>query len=441
MKVADGTDITKEEVSAYKEDFVLDYQGYSLCRPSSAQADKDRLRLVFTVKNIPNQDFESEDYIQDFESEDCIFYVSPIERGSPEIMETPLFWKGYRLRLDQYMNDGLAVTNMIRDRYPEHNSPIEDNMPDLFWSRQFVLVEMTVFSDQKGVTLDRGNLSEMAEAIVLAGDGAETCWPVLTFVGKSSFQAIFITDLSIPLADLRPTMPDTIPFRIGPLWVGENWSYYWEDYRKDEPAVSESVPDVPFSDFIPGNPERYTCALMLEDASAYGPAQGKTRPRQHMQEAIDSLRDDLYEISSYLCDMFGDEEDEKGLTITDDPNEASVIIGVNIQFPSAGKYRDEEDREQIYPAYNYSLVLTAYDALTHKRIGSLKASSRFSGSISVYDYETFWINDDLDDETEGIVQSLPDLSESPGMLSFVNALNAFWQGWEPPAAKEDEPAL
>jgi len=417
LKTVDGSDITKDEVTAYKEDFVLDYQGYSLCRPSSGQAVKGTLKLVFNVRNIPHQDFESED---------CIFYVSPIDRGSPEIMGTSLYWKGYRLRLDQYMNDGLAITNMIREQYPEHDSPIEDIMPDLFWSDQFVLVEMTVFSDQKGITLDKGNLYEMAEEIMLTGDDTDTCWPVLTFVRKSSFQAIFIVDLSVPLANLRPTMPDTKPFPAGPLWVGGKW----DDDSEDEPAAA----DVPLSAFVPEYPESYTCVLMLEDASAYEPAEGKTRPRQHMKEAIESLEDDLYVISWRLNYMFEEEEGMEAFSITTDPNEASVIIGVNIQFPYAGKYRDEEDRELVYPAYNYTLVLTAYDAVTYKKIGTLKASNQFSGRISVYDYDMFYIYDNIDDETEGIVQPLPDITESSGRRSFINALNAFWKKWEPPAA-------
>jgi len=426
MKTADGTGLAKEVVSAHKEDFVLDYQGYSLSRPSSARADKDTLKLVFQVKNIPSQDFEGED---------CVFYVSPVERGRPEIMGTPLFWKGYRLRLDRFMNDGLAVTDMIRERYPERDSPVEDRMPDLFWSQQFVLAEITAFSEQKGVVPDGGNLREMAEALMLESGDADACSPVLTFVRKSSFQAVFIADLSVPLADMRLAMPETKPFPAGPLWVSGNWD--------DDSGGGPSAADAPFSEFIPQYPERYACALMLEDASAFRPARGKARPRQHMREAMETLEDDLYEISAYLTGMFGDGDDAEELTVTDDPDEASVIIGVNIQFPSAGKVRDEDDRERAYPAFQYSLTLTAYDAVTHRKIGRLKASNRFGGGAGAegYGYEPFWMSDDPGDGTEGIVQSLPDLSEASGRHGFVNALNAFWKNWEPPAAKAEEAAL
>jgi len=123
--------------------------------------------------------------------------------------------------------------------------------------------------------------------------------------------------------------------------------------------------------------------------------------------AIDLLGPNLEEIHSVLTTLFGAE-----VAIADNPNIASVLIGVNVQFPFAGNYGE---REQL-KAYDSRLTLTAYDAIAHDVIASLTVSDHFGSSITT------------SVGASAVWKKIPSLEEADVAErdAFMDALAGFW---------------
>jgi len=177
--------------------------------------------------------------------------------------------------------------------------------------------------------------------------------------------------------EIRAGLPDgsslVLTYRIEK--PGANDSYKIDIWRRGalwtDAAYRGSGP--PFKFFAPKDPKPFLYATALEDFSLY--RYDKAAAIINPDEAFKELSDEMRLISDGLKEIFNNYE----IKPAESPDFASVVIGVNIQYPLAGKY----GTGGAIRAYNCVLTLTAYEAKTHKKLTELIIGSYFGNTVSV----------------------------------------------------------
>ena len=180
-------------------------------------------------------------------------------------------------------------------------------------------------------------------------------------------------------------------WRRGALWFDEF-------YRKKAGA--------PFKYFIPDSPRANTYSLALEDHSMYKFDKGAAI--SDPEACFSELNADLKNIAAGIKNTFSGQP----FALSDDPDSASVTIGVCVQYPLAGKY----GAEGSIKAYNCVLTLTAYDAATHEKIAELATGSYFGSTITIAAGSSV---------TWKFIPSFDSFDETQ-KTDFINALKDFW---------------
>ena len=162
----------------------------------------------------------------------------------------------------------------------------------------------------------------------------------------------------------------------------------------------------PFRLFIPKDPRPFTYSIALDDQSMY--RYDKKSAIANPDDAFDELSDELGVIATWLKEALPERE----FAASDDPDLASVVIGVSVQYPLAGKY----GVGGMIKAYNCVLTLTAYDSSNHRSIAALTAGAYFGNTISVQSGAT---------ATWKQVPS-PAAADAEAIENFIRAVKDFW---------------
>jgi len=260
-------------------------------------------------------------------------FVSPVFCG--EAAGDKIFWQGHEFEISSFITDRELLSGY---EWPEEGRLLQIK---LFTTDDAAIPEtMFVIYAHEFVVLDgAGGVYRPFEALPETDDGTRV---TLTY------------HIDAPVASDGYKLDI---WRRGALWADAH-------YRG---AGS------PFKGFVSEDPHAFVCAVALEDNSMY--RYDKNAAITNPDDAFKELGGDLKEIIGGLKKIFND----SGITVSDDPNAASVVIGVNVQYPLAGKY----GAGGAIKAYNCVLTLTAYDAVTHKKITGFTVGSYFGNTISV----------------------------------------------------------
>ncbi|MDR2657591.1 MAG: hypothetical protein LBB86_07180 [Oscillospiraceae bacterium] len=170
--------------------------------------------------------------------------------------------------------------------------------------------------------------------------------------------------------------------------------------------------------FRPSNPQPRDALIILSPESEYRPSSGPAS--QNPSAALDELGSELYAVAEDL----GARLTGRPLSITDDPNQAGLIIELDASYPYAGQYGGYLD------AYNCILTITVIDVSTRETIATLSASSEYGESIDVSQFA---------EGTTVIWKKLPLPSDSPRVEAFGAALLDYTASTELTPSPSPEP--
>jgi hypothetical protein len=365
MNSAGGAAITDEEIALFYEAFMLtDGRGHSA-------------RAGHGFKGIQGYDLGLLIYMENGIS-DIAGLTLTVDLSDPEKPEdTGILWHGTTLEV-------IALTDDI-------NTPADDGMPEAGYR---VCLTLAAWD---GTHFSAGFISAHAYEIVLAdSDGREYAYSDVQYdenhpiTGTTRFfSLIYSIDAGMPLEQLTPRV------RLTPAM--------WAD------AGYRGMNTLPFNAFRPAYPALRTAAIALEDISQY--RYDSDMAAKHPAAALDALDAELQSVRSALVVLFGDTA-----VISDDPDAASVLIGVSILYQPF-KYTDPYG---ALTAYNCTLTLTAYDALTHEPVTSLTVSAQYGETITAAA------------GTQVMYQPVPDIgSAADGAAdAFMRGLEMFWDACE-----------
>ena len=327
LKSTGGTTVTQAEVDQYGMDFMLSDGANDITRPSSLIVDYDEYDLGVLF------------YVDDYkiEANALRLRVEEQERMPEGLAKAKLSWQGLELSLSGWTTDKMMLSNYA---WPEIG-----------------YLAMATFGTQ-GIPITDAQFEKGQYEIVLVDAAGRE------YICSSSYMNLEVnrptTFRLIYSIDGDSSLPEELSLRVRPLptlWFhGEARTRY----------------AIPFSLFEPQQPEQSSVALALESTAKYD---YKARAAAgDPEKTFDRLKGEIDRISSDLSALFGD-----GVIITNDPNRASVVIFVDIQYPAGAKYGDYGQVR----AYNSVMRLAAYDALSHTEIATMELSNRFGETVSV----------------------------------------------------------
>ena len=281
-----------------------------------------------------------------------------------------LYWQGYELE----------VVSVINDRY---------SLAGYEWPEAGYLVQFRLAVKNKMLVPDDVFATYSQEFVLLDGERVYRPFDAYSNTNDETFFTLTYKILKneIPVEKLKLDI-----WRRGALWANAHFR-----------GAAES----PFKYFISKDPKKQICAIALEDGSMY--RYDKSVAVINPDEAFKELNDELKNVINGLRDILSKDQ----IIISDDPDQASVVIGVNIQYPLAGKY----GTGGAIKAYNCVLTLTAYDAKTHNKLAALTVGSYFGNTISIQAGATaIW----------KYIPS-PDAADDINKNEFIFALRNFWK--------------
>ena len=327
LKLTDGSAITQAEADDYGKDFMLSDGANGIARPSglALQYEGYDLGILF--------------YVRDYQMrpETLHLVVAEQARMPKSIADATLSWQGLELSAVGWTTDKTMLSHYT-------------------WPESGYLARVTFGTRDIPITAAQFQMGQY-EIVLLDEAGREYICTASNMALEQNkpteFRLIYtIDDAAMP--------PDTLSCRVRPLPI-----LWFSSEAKSEYAV-------PFSEFTPGEPKPFTVALALANEAKHH--HSARVAAADPQKAFEQLANELTEIKADLAALLGDT-----ITITSDPNEASALIFVDIQYPEAGKY----GTAGAVRAHNCVLTLTAYDAFTHAEIAAMQAANRFGDTISV----------------------------------------------------------
>ena len=364
LSITDGTVITEAEMEQYGHEFMLEDSENNLFRPSSYGlfSDGSDIGIVFYIRDDGTDD----------SSLRC--YVQPPESVPDTILNAELRWQGRPLAVTTGTLDKAALSQF---EWPENGYLIriefETTDDSMLW-------ESEIEADGHEIVLTDGEAHQYVyrdRRVVFTKSPHEA----------SSFSLIYAVTGDPPPAadrlalDVRPTLA---------LWI-DSAARFAETQSLDR--------------FVPHTPATHTVALALENDTKY--RYDSDSAKMNPEAAFLGLESTIEDMVADLSVVFGD-----SVTITSDPNLASVVIGIDIQYPLAGHYGISGEVK----AYDCVLTLTAYEAISHNAISTLKTGNYYGATISVSQGVT------------EIRQKIPRVADSASSekRAFISELEDFW---------------
>lgn len=362
LDTLDGTPITGEELESHAKDFLLTDAEGNVTRPmeSVPQYDGHDIGLVFYVRS------------DETDSQELRLSVQPHEKIPDAILNAELDWQDRQLIVVSSTADRAALNAV--------------NWPDNGYM-------INVSFRTKDESLILGSRISAYDYEIVLTDGKEYYMPSKAYYTSSAEGTdYFVLSYTIQ-GDSFPALDD-LALAVRPS--NALWLY----------ASARGAAAAPFAQFSAQSPEARTIALALEDSSKF--AYNSVIAAKNPQKAFEDLDTNLREIRSDLRALLGN-----SVTFSDDPDLASVVIGIDIQYPSAGRFGTTGSIN----AYNCTLLLTAYDANTHEPIAQLETGNYYGSSISVSQGTTV------------VWKKVPALSaaKQEDQEAFASALQAFWE--------------
>ena len=331
LTMADGDTITEAELDAHAGAFLLAADEDTQARPFAwalyAQGEPYTLGIVFYIRT-PGVTMDA-----------LHLRVQPLDEMPEAIRGAVLGWQGRQLVVNGWTTDKAALAS-------------------LGWPETGYLVRVA-FSAQDGGAIPDDIIENYRHELQLTDGGAYRVvyregWLPWSPEGTTSFSLLYAVEGEAvpPPAALTLTVA-----RTPALWLHAG-------FRAEH--------SLPFAEYVPHSPAPRTVALVLENFSQY--AAGSPYAMERPQAALDALAEPLQRVRDGLAEMFGD-----AITLTDDPALASVVVGIQVRYPLAGSY----GTAGTVKAYNCVLTLTAYDAVTHAVLATLRAGDYFGDTITV----------------------------------------------------------
>ena len=331
LNVMDKSQITEEELERHKVEFLLSDGKGNAARPTNYLYVSDYgVGLYFFFKVSPQND------------EVFDLRVLPFDEAPAISTESEVSWQGYRLAIVSCTNE---KTLMPGREWPSSGYLVK---VELMSADDSLLPWYALFEPEY---LYEIVLTDTNGGIYKHIDG----WLGANALNDKPMMTLFYEITSDPLPSMENLELTVKPCPI--IW----FSPY--TYVADTSS---------FREFVPQTPETKTASVFLEASAKYGI--DSSIAAAHPQEALRALDADLKEINTALAYAFGD-----AITISNDPNSASVIIGIGIKYPLAGHYGVTGS----VSAYNCELTLTAYDATSHTEITRMMIGAYFGNTISI----------------------------------------------------------
>jgi hypothetical protein len=266
------------------------------------------------------------------------------------------------------------------------------------WPDDGYLAKILFQCDEKGENIESDTLFTYAHEFVLT-DGENREYIPFKTLKHSILDDVCTFSLIYSVGNIPVPSVDELGITIQPrpvMWV--------------DPLARMNTQ--PFRSFVPDNPTDYTVAVFLDPASRY--EFGSVDAILNPEEALDTLSRDLRDVRMDLMSFLP----EKTI-ITDNPDLASVMIGIRISYQYAGKYGAAGTAGTV-DAYNCLLTVTAYDARTREVLEEYTAGNYFGNAIAATSSTVVW-------------HDIPRIIDGSGnnndaRRAFADQLRDFWEG-------------
>lgn len=366
LTTTDGSAIDAGTSRECGNEFLLTDADGNVERPMSVNADNGNLALIFYHRQWWPQSADRT----------LTLSVSPLEKVPDAMLSAILTWQGMQIKVASATSDRAALAGWE-------------------WPDEGYLLRIQFEAENQAAVLDDAVAIYKHEIILT--DGNQRKYRAIDAVVPSNpgvFSLIYCID-GTPIAAM-----DSLTLNVKPN------AALWMDGYFDEANTQ------PFQAFCPKNPQAHRIAIALEDASMFAYDSGAAIAEP--EDALSATEATLGDIRSELLELF----DDNDWGIAGDSDLASVVIGVHINYPLAGRYGVGGSIR----AFNCVLTLTAYDPITKEKITSLQVGSFFGNTISVsIGSSVIWKH----------VPSIAAVDEAK-KDAFVSDLRDFWETWEKP---------
>ena len=392
LTTTDGSRITEDKARQFNNEFLLaDNEGINSERPMRHYLDGENLALIFYMRNWHQNPALS------------LTVNPPAGTTSGKLLDTRLTWKGQRLKVASTTNDRAALANLTKLEWPEKGYLLAIKLENEDGSALPNDI-LGHHAHEFAITDGMNNEYRPKEAFIHKWISDED-WAEATPVALKPYTTVAISMIYEIDADPVPAV-ESFALSVKPRGV------LWAD------ASFRDANTLPLNSFVPKAPNANTAAIFLEIDSLYAYNSGIAV--ENIDRAFTVLDAALNDIRDGLQAAFG----RSTLTISNNPDLASIAVGVKIRYPLAGDYYIEGYSTPSLKAYNCVLTLTAYDAVTKKAVSTLTIGAHYGSSVTaVRGANTIW-------------KDIPKISDADEtrMGTFIYELLNFWSAWTPPPA-------
>jgi len=346
LATADGSKISEDTAKqSSKELLLVDDVGLNTERKIEHYVNDDELALVFYMRNYQQKPVFT-------------LTVSPAEQASGKLIGTVINWQGMDLISVSATND---KATLAREDWPEKGYLLK-----------------LVLEKEDETDLEDFSLSQYKHEIVVVDEDQNEYRPVTAY--QQTVIPEEYRDQAVPTAlkpyvvraieliyriDVDPA-PDIDSFTLQKRTLGVLWM----------DAAIRKAATVPLYEFKPQSPKINTAALFLSNGTVF--KRGSEIAIDDVDGAFEIFNPIMKDVRSGLQTLLSG-----ALKITVDPNEASVLMELFLEYESAGSYAPVGWKVGTVSAYNCYLRITAYDAMTKEKISSLRIGVPYGNTISV----------------------------------------------------------